>query len=70
MQNMGGAGWRLFDANYGEFTAKDDNQFATFVTWYMDATNYDTRYTAATRIIGVNPAIHFSGIPAMRRPAK
>jgi len=55
MQNMGKAGWRLFDANYGEFTAKDDNQFDTFVTWYMDATNYDTKYTAATRIIGINP---------------
>jgi hypothetical protein len=56
MQNMGAAGgWRFFDANNGEFRAKDDADFVTFIDWYMDATGYDGRYTAATRIIGINP---------------
>jgi hypothetical protein len=55
MQNEGGGKWRFFDANYGGFWAKSDQDFETFIGWYMDQSGYGKKYTAATSIVGVNP---------------
>ena len=54
MENIGRAGWRLFDANYGEFKCKDAASFETFMTWYLYKTGYGTRYNTAINIVGVN----------------
>ncbi len=55
MQNMGSRGWRFFDANYGEFRAKNDAEFETVIDWYWAATGYKTDFAASTSIVSINP---------------
>jgi hypothetical protein len=54
MQNEGKGSWRFFDANYGSFDRKSDEDFEKFIDWYMKATNYKTQYTTACNIVGIN----------------
>lgn len=55
MEHIPRGGWRMFDANYGEFKMNDAAAFETFMTWYLHRTGYGARYDTAINIVGVNP---------------
>jgi hypothetical protein len=48
----------LFDPNYFHVAAKDPDVFQSFVSWWLDSTEYDQRYTKLTGVIGIRPPIN------------
>lgn len=55
LQNMGKGGWRFFDANYGEFCARTNEEFEKLFDWYMQETGYKTKYSEWAYVIGIDP---------------
>lgn len=57
MQNMGDAGWRFFDSNFGAFHLKDAAAFEAFIEWFMKHSNYTSGdfLSKNCRIVGIDP---------------
>lgn len=57
MQNMGNAGWRFFDANFGSFHLSDAPAFEAFIDWFMVRSGYMRNGFLSTdcRIVGIDP---------------
>jgi hypothetical protein len=55
-QNEDGKTFRLFDANYGHFSAPSADIFKQFLDWYFEATGYDQRFSRQTFICEVHAA--------------
>jgi hypothetical protein len=47
----------LFDPNYFHVAVKDPDVFQDFVSWWLEKTEYDQRYTKLTGVVGIRPPI-------------
>jgi hypothetical protein len=48
----------LFDPNYFHVAVKGRDAFQDFVSWWLEQTGYDKRYTDHTGIVGIRPPIN------------
>lgn len=49
--------YHLFDPNYFHIALKDKTTFKSYVTSYLSQSNYETRYTKRTGVVGIRPPI-------------
>jgi hypothetical protein len=55
MQNLGRGGWRLFDANFGEFRCAGAAAFEAFAGWLLTSAGYPRLFGSIVRTVLINP---------------